>query len=114
MHATLRSLVALGAIAVAVVLASPASAAPASPESAATRICRHDMFLRSGIGPVRVERVSCRRAIRTLRTWVNRGMPKPGPRGWRCRMRRAGEEEAPYVRARCSRRSARMRFEIGG
>jgi hypothetical protein len=114
MHATLRSLVALGAIAVAFGLASPASAAPASsPESAATRTCRHDLFLRSGIGPVRVERVSCRRAIRTLRSWVRRGMPKPGPRGWRCRMRRVGEE-APYVRARCSRRSARMRFEIGG
>lgn len=100
-------------IAIAIAVLGSAGASGAAPAAAEAKVCRHNLFLKSGIGPVRVQRVSCRTAIRSLRTWVRRGMRRPGPPGWRCRMRRIGDE-APYVKARCSRRQARMRFEIGG
>jgi hypothetical protein len=80
-------------------------------DAAANAQCRHDLFLKSGIGPVGVRRTSCRRAIRALRGWVRAGMPRPGPRGWRCRMRTIGDE-APYTKVRCARGRARMRFAI--
>lgn len=99
--------------AVAIAVLGTATMSGAAPAAAEAKVCRHNMYLKSGIGPVRVERVMCRTAIRSLRTWVRHGMRRSGPRGWRCRMRRIGEE-APYVKARCSRRKARMRFEIGG
>jgi hypothetical protein len=104
MQATLRCCLAL-----ILVVAAVGGLAPSA--SAAARTCRHDLFLRSGIAEVTVERVSCRRAIGALRSWVRRGMSRSGPRGWRCRMRRIGDE-APYTRVRCARRSARMRFNI--
>jgi hypothetical protein len=104
---------ALPAVLIALMVLSAAPVDRADAAATRTKVCRHDMYLRSGISEVRVERMTCRRAIRTLRAWVRRGMPRSGPSGWRCRMREIGEE-APYVRARCSRRAARMRFEIGG
>jgi hypothetical protein len=83
------------------------------PAAAEAKTCRHGMYLKSGIGPVKVERTTCRRAIRSLRRWVREGMPKPGPARWRCRQRQFGDI-APYVKVRCARRTARMRFTIGG
>jgi hypothetical protein len=83
------------------------------PAAAEAKTCRHGMYLKSGIGPVKVERTTCRRAIRSLRRWVREGMPKPGPARWRCRQRQFGDI-APYVKVRCARRAARMRFTIGG
>ena len=76
-------------------------------------VCHHDLYLRSGIGPVTVEHVSCRRAIRVLRGWVSRGMHGRGPTGWRCHRWRVGVE-APQLKVRCSRGHAQMRFGIGG
>ena len=81
--------------------------------AAEAAVCRHDLYLRSGIGPVTVQHVSCHRAIRTLRGWVSRGMHGRGPTGWRCHRRRVGVE-APYLQVRCSRGHTRMRFGIGG
>jgi hypothetical protein len=81
------------------------------PYAAGATTCRHNLFLKSGIGQVTVRHVKCRRAIRALRTWVRAGMPRPGPRGWRCRMRTIGDE-APYTKVRCTRGRARMRFAI--
>jgi hypothetical protein len=84
-----------------------------APAAAETKTCRHDMYLKTGIAPLKVERTTCRRALRAVRRWVRDGMPKPGPAGWRCRQRRHGEF-APYVKVRCRRGAARMRFTIGG
>jgi hypothetical protein len=69
------------------------------------------LFLRHGIHTVRVERLGCRRAVRTLRRWSNHGMPGAGPGGWRCRARRVHAVQ----RVRCSRSGGRrMRFRVGG
>jgi hypothetical protein len=82
------------------------------PGAAAAATCQQTkLFLRSGIGQVIVRRATCRRALRVLHRWVDRGMPPRGPRGWRCRHRTLGDE-APYTKYRCARGKARMRFAI--
>jgi hypothetical protein len=82
------------------------------PGAAAAATCHDtDLFLRSGIGTVHVRGATCRRALRVLDRWVDRGMRPRGPRGWRCRHRTLGKE-APYTKYRCSRGKARMRFAI--
>jgi hypothetical protein len=113
---------AVAAIATAAILAAAAPAALSAPsarlagdgwraDAARNATCRHNLFLKSGIGPVTVRRTSCRRAIRALRRWVRAGMQGRGPRGWNCRRRVIGDE-APYTKVRCHRGTARMRFAI--
>jgi hypothetical protein len=102
---------AVAAIATATILAAAAPADGVRPDAAGSATCRHNLFLKSGIGPVTVRRTSCRRAIRALRRWVRAGMPGRGPRGWDCRRRVIGQE-APYAKVRCHRGRARMRFTI--
>ncbi len=72
---------------------------------AATRL-----FLSHGISGVRVERVTCRRAVRALRRWARDGMHGSGPAGWRCRASRLNPDAE---RVRCSRHGKRMRFDLG-
>jgi hypothetical protein len=110
----IRTSIAAIAAAAAVAGAAPAAATegPAErPGAAASAKCRHDLFLRSGIGTVTVRDTTCRRAIRALRVWVRAGMPQRGPHGWSCRRRTIGQE-APYTKVRCTRGRARMRFAI--
>jgi hypothetical protein len=86
--------------------AAPAPAAAGCHSQAAT-----NLFLKHGISTVKVQSMTCRRAVRTLRRWARNGMPGVGPAGWRCRANRLNPQ---VTRVRCSRRSKRMRFDIGG
>jgi hypothetical protein len=103
------ALVAIAACALSV-WASPAASA-ATPRGCHSQSATN-LFLRHGIHTVRVNRITCGRAVRALRRWARNGYPNAGPRGWRCRARRP---EGQARRVRCTRRGARaMRFRVGG
>ena len=69
-----------------------------------------NLFLEHGISGVRARRVPCRRAVRTLRRWARAGMPGAGPAGWQCRSAQLNPDAR---RVRCTRRAARLRFDVG-
>ena len=113
---------ALAAAAAVLVAAAPAPAhakpatAPAAPaadaRAAAKKTCRQSsaLFLRYGISNISVQRVSCRRAVRTLGRWSRAGQRGRGPSGWRCTRR----DRVHFERVRCRRAAARFTFDLGG
>ncbi len=92
------------------VLAALLVAAP--PAHAESPACRQSsaLFLRYGVSNITVQRVSCRRAVRTLGRWSRAGQRGRGPSGWRCTRRDRG----PFERVRCRRAAARFTFDLGG
>jgi hypothetical protein len=95
----------LAAILAALLLAPP-------PAHADAPACRQSsaLFLRYGVSNITVQRVSCRRAVRTLGRWSRAGQRGRGPSGWRCTRRDRG----PFERVRCRRAAARFTFDLGG
>jgi hypothetical protein len=85
--------------------APPSVAAAGCHGPAATQL-----FLGHGVSGVRVRGIACRRAVRTLRRWAGDGMPGSGPPVWRCRSSRLNPDAR---RIRCTRRTARLRFDVG-
>ncbi|HEX6025730.1 MAG TPA: hypothetical protein VFZ00_27305 [Solirubrobacter sp.] len=83
---------------------------PAHADAAAA--CRRPsaLFLRYGVSNISVQRVSCRRAVRTLGRWARAGRRGRGPSGWRC----TRHDRGPFERVRCRRAAARFTFDLGG
>jgi hypothetical protein len=74
--------------------------------------CRQSsaLFLRYGVSNIEVQRVSCRRAVRTLGRWSRAGRRGRGPSGWRC----SRHDRGPFERVRCRRAAASFTFDLGG
>jgi hypothetical protein len=92
------------------VLATLLAGAP--PAHAQAPACRQTnaLFLRYGVSNITVQRVSCRRAVRTLGRWSRAGQRRRGPSGWRC----TRHDRGPFERVRCRRAAARFTFDLGG